>query len=86
MKNLAKLVRSKVLGTSDQEIAVGQLKELQTAVRGATSSLDTSVEVGRALGLSEVTSTATESLVATGSRALSFTEEVLEGVADVAAG
>ena len=51
MKNLAKLVRSKALGASDQEIAVGQLKALQTAVRSATSSLDTSVEVGAHAGI-----------------------------------
>lgn len=78
LKSLGKLVKSKILGPQDQDIALGQINQLSRAVESATNALNMTVEIGHDLGLSEVTSVATDSLAATGDRVLTFISEVLE--------
>jgi hypothetical protein len=83
LKSLGKLVKSKTLGPQDDDIALGQINQLSRAVESASNALTTTVEIGHDLGLSAVTSVATDSLATTGDRVLAFINEVLE---DAAAG
>jgi hypothetical protein len=81
-KNLSKLVRSRILGPNNQRIAEEQLDELMTATREGTEALNQMVEIGRELGLSDVTSAATRVLAGTGEDAVRLAETVLEDVAE----
>ena len=78
LKALGKLVKSEILGPEDEDIALGQINQLTRAVNSATNALNMTVEIGHELGLSEVTSVATDDLASTGDRVLAFITEVLD--------
>jgi len=61
-------VKSKILGPEDEDIALGQISQLTRDVNSATDALNMTVEIGHELGLSEVTSVATDDLASTGDR------------------
>jgi hypothetical protein len=78
VKSLGKLVKAQILGPQDEDIALGQINQLSRAVESATTALNTTVEIGHDLGLSEVTSVATDNLASTGDRVLTYITEVLD--------
>ena len=84
LKNLSKLIKSKVLGPGDQEIAIQQAEQLRGAVQTATSRLDNIYEVAQDLGFSAVKTAAQEGLVSGADRILSYANEVLDTAGDAA--